>query len=61
MPQNKAIPQHRKVYEILRSHIAEGVFHEGDLLPSENELCTVHKVKGQPSGKPLNGWAMKDK
>ena len=40
----KQIPQHRKVYEILRSHITEGVFKEGDLLPSENELCTVHHV-----------------
>ena len=44
MPQNSLVPQHRKVYEILRSHISEGVFREGDLLPSENELCTVHKV-----------------
>ncbi len=44
MQQTALIPQHRKVYEILRSHITDGVFHEGDLLPSENELCTVHKV-----------------
>jgi DNA-binding GntR family transcriptional regulator len=44
MEQNKAIPQHRKVYEIVRSHITEGVFREGDLLPSENELCHVHSV-----------------
>ena len=44
MQQKTSIPHHRKVYEILRSHIAEGVFKEGDLLPSENELCTVHKV-----------------
>ena len=44
MQQKAQIPQHRKVYEILRSHITDGVFIEGDLLPSENELCTVHKV-----------------
>ncbi len=42
--QETSIPQHRKVYEILRSHITGGVFGEGDFLPSENELCTVHHV-----------------
>lgn len=40
----KALPHHSKVYEILRQHIQEGVYHEGDLLPSENELCILHKV-----------------
>ena len=44
MQQKALIPHHRKVYEILRAHIVDGVFQEGDLLPSENELCTVHKV-----------------
>jgi DNA-binding GntR family transcriptional regulator len=44
MVQTTSIPQHRRVYEILRSHITDGNFHEGDFLPSENELCTVHKV-----------------
>jgi len=38
------LPQYKKVYEILRKHILEGVYNEGDLLPSENELCLVHKV-----------------
>ncbi len=38
----KSIPQHRKLYEILRKHIAEGVYREGDLLPSENELCKLY-------------------
>ena len=37
-----AIPQYRRLYEILRRHILSGVFEEGSLLPSENELCTVH-------------------
>jgi DNA-binding GntR family transcriptional regulator len=36
---SKIIPQHRKLYEILRKHILDGVYKEGDLLPSENELC----------------------
>jgi len=37
-----SIPQYRKLYEILRRHILSGVYEEGSLLPSENELCTVH-------------------
>ena len=57
MNQNTIIPQHRKVYEILRSHIAEGVFHEGDLLPSENELCTVHGVTRPTIRKALDRLA----
>ncbi len=38
------IPQHRKLYELLRSHIVEGHYPEGSLLLSENELCTIHEV-----------------
>jgi GntR family transcriptional regulator/GntR family frlABCD operon transcriptional regulator len=38
------IPQHRKLYELLRKHIIEGVYPEGSLLPSENELCQLHAV-----------------
>src|SRR5512135_113149 len=38
----KAIPQYRKLYEMLRKHIAEGIYKEGDLLPSENELCQLY-------------------
>lgn len=38
----KTIPQHRKLYETLRKHILEGVYSEGDLLPSENELCQLY-------------------
>jgi DNA-binding GntR family transcriptional regulator len=37
-----AIPQYRKLYEVLRKHITEGVYKEGDLLPSENELCQLY-------------------
>src|SRR4030065_2733491 len=36
------IPQYRKLYEILRRHITNGVYKEGDLLPSENELCQLY-------------------
>jgi DNA-binding GntR family transcriptional regulator len=38
------LPQHKKLYELLRKHIREGLYGEGDLLPSENELCSLHSV-----------------
>jgi DNA-binding GntR family transcriptional regulator len=41
---NMKIPQHRKLYELLRKHIIEGVYPEGSLLPSENELCQAHDL-----------------
>ncbi len=41
-PRQKNIPQHRRLYEILRKHINEGVYNEGDLLPSENDLCSIY-------------------
>ncbi len=40
--QEKGMPQYRRLYEVLRRHINEGVYNEGDLLPSENELCSVY-------------------
>jgi GntR family transcriptional regulator/GntR family frlABCD operon transcriptional regulator len=39
---NKPVPQYRKLYEILRKHITESIYREGDLLPSENELCQLY-------------------
>lgn len=41
---DKKIPQYRQLYEILRNHILEGIYKEGDLLPSENELCIIHSM-----------------
>lgn len=38
------IPQYRKLYELLRKHILTGVYEEGSLLPSENELCAAYKM-----------------
>ncbi len=38
------IHQYRKLYEILRKHIISGVYEEGSLLPSENELCTTYRM-----------------
>jgi GntR family transcriptional regulator/GntR family frlABCD operon transcriptional regulator len=40
----KPIPQYRKLYETLRKHIVDGVYEEGDLLPSENELCQLYRM-----------------
>jgi len=37
-------PQYRIVYETLRRHIEAGEYAEGDILPSENDLCSVHGV-----------------
>jgi DNA-binding GntR family transcriptional regulator len=42
MPPSRIIPQYRKLYETLRKHISDGVYKEGDLLPSENELCQLY-------------------
>lgn len=44
MDSDRAMPQYRKVYETLRKHIEQGEYAEGDILPSENELCAVHQV-----------------
>ena len=36
------LPQYRRLYELLRKHILSGVYEEGSLLPSENELCASY-------------------
>jgi GntR family transcriptional regulator/GntR family frlABCD operon transcriptional regulator len=38
------IPQYRKLYEILRKQIMDGVYRPGDLLPSENDLCSLYAI-----------------
>ncbi len=40
----KPSPQYRRLYEDLRKLIEEGTFRQGDLLPSENELCAAHRL-----------------
>ncbi|MCF8381915.1 MAG: GntR family transcriptional regulator [Bacteroidales bacterium] len=44
MDSKKSIPQYSKVYETLRKHIEQGEYADGDILPSENELCAIHEV-----------------
>ena len=38
------IPLYKKLHLILREHIITGLYKEGDILPSENELCITHHV-----------------
>lgn len=38
------LPRYRELYETLRKRIEDGIYRTGDLLPSENELCTIHKM-----------------
>ena len=38
------IPQYKKLYETLRKRILSGIYEEGSLLPSENELCAAHSM-----------------
>jgi len=38
------IPQHHRLYEIVRKHILQGMYPEGSLLPSENDMCNLHAV-----------------
>jgi GntR family transcriptional regulator/GntR family frlABCD operon transcriptional regulator len=52
------IPQHKRLYELLRKHIIEGVYTEGSLLPSENELCRVHEVTRPTVRQALNKLAI---
>jgi DNA-binding GntR family transcriptional regulator len=40
----KNIAQHRKLYEILRKHIEDGIYKDGDMLPSENDLCRAYEL-----------------
>jgi DNA-binding GntR family transcriptional regulator len=42
MDSPKTVPQYRRLYEILRKHILDGVYKDGDMLPSENELCQLY-------------------
>lgn len=39
---SRGLPQYKLLYEQLRRQIEKGVYKEGDLLPSENDLCKTH-------------------
>jgi DNA-binding GntR family transcriptional regulator len=38
------IPHYKVLYDSLKIQIREGVYKEGELLPSENELCQLHNL-----------------
>jgi GntR family transcriptional regulator/GntR family frlABCD operon transcriptional regulator len=40
----QSIPHYRRIYEILRKQIIEGIYQTGDLLPSENDLCGQYGI-----------------
>ena len=40
----KTVPQYRRLYEILRKQIMDGIYKPGDILPSENQLCAQHGI-----------------
>ena len=40
----REFPQYKKIYEHLRSQIANGIYVPGDLLPSEHDLCLDYHV-----------------
>nr|WP_321450679.1 GntR family transcriptional regulator [uncultured Carboxylicivirga sp.] len=44
MTSKKPLPPYKILYEQLRRHITDGLYEKGDILPSENELCTTHNV-----------------
>jgi DNA-binding GntR family transcriptional regulator len=39
---HKPLPQYRQLYEDLRKQITDGIYKNGDLLPSENALCSQY-------------------
>jgi DNA-binding GntR family transcriptional regulator len=39
-----SVPQYRRLYEILREQVNDGIFKPGDILPSENDLCAQHGI-----------------
>lgn len=37
-------PQYKQLYESLRHQITTGIYKEGDMIPSENELASLHQI-----------------
>ena len=51
---NNRLPQYRILYEQLRQQIEKGGYKEGDLLPSENDLCRTHNLTRPTVRQALN-------
>ncbi len=43
----RPLPQYRQLYEDLRKQITDGIYKNGDLLPSENALCSQYGTTRQ--------------
>jgi DNA-binding GntR family transcriptional regulator len=41
---SKTIPRFKQLYEVIRKQITEGIYKPGDLLPSENHLCSQYRI-----------------
>jgi DNA-binding GntR family transcriptional regulator len=41
---SKTIPRFKQLYEVIRKQIIDGVYKPGDLLPSENHLCSQYGI-----------------
>ena len=51
------LPIHKVIYEQLRKLISDGTYTEGDLLPSENDLCRLHNATRPTVRKALDRLA----
>jgi GntR family transcriptional regulator/GntR family frlABCD operon transcriptional regulator len=54
MQYSKRIPRYRQLYEDLRKQVIDGVYKEGDLLPSESELCALYQLTRPTVRQALN-------
>jgi len=57
MNRKAALPLHKQIYELLRKQIQDGIYTEGALLPSENELSRLHGVTRPTIRKALDRLA----
>ncbi len=53
------LPFYKKLYEDLRKQIVNGVYREGDMLPSENALCKLYGVT-RPTVRQALGALVRD-
>lgn len=52
---NTSPPVYEQISEVIRRQIHDGDYLVGDKLPSENELCEIHKVARGTIRRAING------
>jgi DNA-binding GntR family transcriptional regulator len=57
MDSKAALPLHKQIYELLRKQIQDGIYTDGNLLPSENELSRLQGVTRPTIRKALDRLA----